>query len=295
MLKTTGRISLAKRKPEDLAALIIKKLEESGIELSARFSYSDEAKADVDFPRPKGKKVSKLLDALKSHDWYTQRPAISEIFELDWKSVDKNEIFVLGRNICQCAHGGERRAIAILDDLRAELAKLPADAAAHLLNGMLFEVYFNKTGEFRGHEIKGKHLDKLLKLQTVKKFTPSIAFIRKALQPYRSHLPFLPSPDPETVEVELTVKKSDPPLVKSLSLRGCELLSQSDEDDGFISDVWKLSFVKFTAARLKERLSTAWNIPPGQLTIKCNPKMDDGTEYRLPKGYSIAWPEEGIS
>jgi hypothetical protein len=66
VLKTTGRISLAKRTPEELASLIVKKLEGSGVELSAEFAYSEEAKADVDFPRPKGDKVSELLDALQS-------------------------------------------------------------------------------------------------------------------------------------------------------------------------------------------------------------------------------------
>ena len=43
VLKTTGRNSLAKRTPEELASLIVKKLEESGVELSARTTYSEEA------------------------------------------------------------------------------------------------------------------------------------------------------------------------------------------------------------------------------------------------------------
>jgi hypothetical protein len=46
--------------------------------------------------------------------------------------------------------------------------------------------------------------------------------------------------------------------------------------------------------RLKERLADAWSIPPGQLQITCDQKMDARTEFRLPKGGSIAWPEQGI-
>src|ERR1039458_2519914 len=161
VLKTTGRISLAKRTPEELASLIVKKLEESGVELSSQFSYAEEARADVDFPRPKGNKVSELLDALQSYTLPKQAPAVSAIFELDWKTVSKDQTFVLGRNIYQCACGSERRAIAVLDNLRAELAQLPTDAAAHLLDGMFYEVYFNKAGEFRGHKLKGRYLDRL--------------------------------------------------------------------------------------------------------------------------------------
>jgi len=294
VLKTTGRISLAKRTPEELASLIVKKLEESGVTLSARFAYSEEAKADVDFPRPKGNKVSKLLDALQTYHWPTQAPAVEAILELDWKSVTKDQIFVLGRNIYQCADGSERRSIAVLDNLRSELAQIPADAAAHLLNGMFFEAYFNKAGEFRGRKLKGRYLDRLLKLQTVKKFGSSIDFIRKALQPYKAFLPILPSSTPEIAEFVMIVKKSDPPLVRSLKLRGCELLTMSEEDEDFPSDVWKLSFVKFTIERLKRRLAEAWSIPPEQLKITCDQKLALGTEYRLPKGGSITWPEQGL-
>jgi hypothetical protein len=294
MLKTTGRISLAKRAPEELASLIVKKLEESGVKLSARFAYAEEAKADVDFPRPKGNKVSKLLDALQSRNWPTQAPAVDAVLELDWKSVTKDQIFVLGRNIYQCADGSERRSIAILDNLRGELAQLPAEAAGHLLNGMFFEVYFNKAGEFRGRKLKGRYLDRLLKLQTAKKFGPSIDFIRKALHPYKAFLPILPSTTPEIAEFVMTVKKSDPPLVRSLKLRNCELLTMTEEDEDFPSDVWKLSFVKFTIERLKRRLAEAWSIPPEQLKITCEQKLDLGTEYRLPKGGSITWPEQGL-
>lgn len=294
VLKTTGRITLAKRTPEELASLIVKKLEESGVELSARTTYAEEAKADVDFPRPKGSKMSKLLDALQSYTWPKQSPAVEAILELDWKTVTKDQIFVLGRNIYQCADGSERRAIAVLDNLRSELAQLPIDPGIHLLNGMFFEVYFNKAGEFRGRKLKGRYLERLLKLQTVKKFAPSIDFIRKALQPYKHHLPILPSVTPEIAEFVMTVRESDPPLVKSLKLRGYELLTKSDEEEDFSSDVWKLSFVKFTTERLKAKLAEAWSIPLEQLKITCDQKMGSGTEYRLPKGGSITWPEEGI-
>lgn len=108
--KTIGHITLVGRSPEDFAKLIVKKLESSGVQLSADFSYSDEAKADVDFPRPPGTKVSGILDNLKSHDWYTQSPAVDAVFKLDWQSLNKNQIFVLGRNLYQCACGTERKA-----------------------------------------------------------------------------------------------------------------------------------------------------------------------------------------
>ena len=53
---TTGYISLAKKTPEQVANLIVKKLTAAGVDLPKQFSYGDSAKADVDFPMPKGVK-----------------------------------------------------------------------------------------------------------------------------------------------------------------------------------------------------------------------------------------------
>jgi hypothetical protein len=289
--KTTGRISLTDRTPEELAELIVKKLKDSGVELSAQFAYSDEAKADVDFPTPKGSKVAKILNDLKSYNWHTQSPSIKAIFDLDWSKVSLDQIFVLGRNIYQCACGSEHTAQGVLNNLRKELAQIPLESAIHLLNGMFFEVYFNKAGEFRGSKLKGAYLGHLLELQTVKKFEPSIAFIRRALEPYKGSLPFLPSTAPEKVVFNLEVKKSDPPQVRTLTLDGRDLLIKGDEDEEVFDRAWKLSFVKFTVKRLTTRLAEAWNIPPGQMQVMCDQKLDPTAEYRLPKGFHIGWPE----
>ncbi len=294
--KTIGHISLSGKTPADLAALIVKKLQQSGVELSSHFVYSDEAKADVDFPRAPETVVGEILSALKSHNWFTQSPAIDAIFALNWKSLNKNQIFVLGRNIYQCACGSERKALAILSNLREVLAGIPEEAAAHLLNGMFFEVYFDKEGQFRGRNLKGECVDKLLKVQKVKKFEPSIMFIRRALQPYEARLPFLPSTTPEKVTFELTAKLSDPPEVKSFKFKGRELLTKVDDESDFhyaASKLWKLAHMKFTLDQLKEILAESWSIPPEQLEVSSSQKMDPDMQYRLPKACSLRWPERG--
>jgi TIR domain len=295
LLKTTGRISLTKRTPEELAQLIIKKLKSFGVQLAKQFAYSDEAKADVDFPLPKGDKIAELISALKSHNWYRQSPAVKSIMELDWSTLEPDQIFVLGRNIYQCACGEERSALDILNNLRRDLARLPPDAVAHLLNGMFFEAYFDKTGEFRSDNLKGRCLDKLLELQTVKKYSRSVSFIRSALQPYRAQLPFVPSTIPEMVTVEVNVRNSHPPMVKSLTLNGRDLLSKEGKGAARPSRLWKLSFGEFTIRELKVSLAEAWSIPLIQLEIKSNQNVDSKIEYRLPQGVSVRWPGPAIS
>jgi hypothetical protein len=103
-------------------------------------------------------------------------------------------------------------------------------------------------------------------------------------------LPFLPCTVPEKVVFNLEIKKSDPPQVRSLTLGERDLLIEGDEDEELFDRAWKLSFVKFTAERLKTRLA-AWSVPLGQMELKCDQKLDPSVEYRLPKGFHIGWPE----
>jgi hypothetical protein len=294
VLKTIGWMSLWDRTPEQVADLIIEKLRTFGVEPTARFSYADDAKADVDFPRPKGTRFTKIIDDMKSHNWPTQAPAVRSAFGLDFSTLDKNQIFVLGRNIYQCADGAEHTAEAVMISLRDELAKIPLDAALHLLNGMFFEAYFDHAGRFRGHKLKRRYLERLLELQKVKKFAPSIAFIRQELQLDKAQLPFLPSSQPEIVTFDLVVGKSNPLLVKSFRSRGHNLMVNVDDtDDEFLGQL-TIAPKKFTLEQLKGRLHEKWNIPLDQIQFSSANSLDHRAEYRLAEHHVITWPEEGF-
>lgn len=289
LLKTTGYISLKTKTPEQLAALIVQKLKKSGVVLAQQFSYSDNVKADVDFPLSKGQPVSEIIRALRSYTWGVQNPAVVRLLQQDWSKISADVAFVLGRNLYQCACGNERKAVAVLSDLRRELAALPEDRALDFLNGMFFEVYFNSAGEFRGHELKSRCLSKLLALQTVKKYAASIAFIRRALGPYRASVLFMPSTEPETVSVELSIRKSDPPNLRALKVYGRDLLT-TDSNEDLDPRLWRLSFQSFTVKELRQQLSDEWGVPIEQLQIKCVPTLEPKVKLRLPEGTSVLRP-----
>lgn len=290
LLKTTGYVSLKSKSPEQLALLIVQKLRKSGVRLSQQFAYSDKAKADIDFPLAKTGSVGKLLRALKSYTWGTQNPAVVELMGSDWSTLTPDEAFVLGRNLYQCACGNERRAVSILENLRRELAAQPDDRALDLLNGMFYEVYFNSAGEFRGRKLKARCLSGLLALQTVPRYAPSIAFIRRALEPYASSLIFLPNTTPERVMVELKVRRSDPPTVKSMHVGTKELLVKDAASDDLGIRLWRLSYQSFTVKELHQQLVEEWAVPEEQLEISCIPALDPKAKLRLPDGISIVSP-----
>lgn len=290
LLKTTGYVSLKKKSPEQLATLIVQKLKKSGVVLSEDFAYADSAKADIDFPLPKGRKISDIIRALKSHTWGTQHPAVIELLDLDWNKVKPDEAFVLGRNLYQTACGGERRAESAMKSLRREMASLPEDRALDLVNGMLFEVYFNSAGEFRGRKLKARHLGDILEVQKIKKYESSISFIRRSLEPYRSSLLFLPSTEPEVVQVDVQIRKTDPPTVRSIKVSDKNLLTTDPDADDLSAKLWKLSYQNFTLEVLRDQLAEEWGIPTGQLEITCSPSLEAKVKLRLPEGASISWP-----
>jgi hypothetical protein len=287
MLETTGYIDLNKKTPAQLSDLIVRKLIKVGVRFSGRHSYSEDVKADIDYPmRVKGE-IGQIIVNLKSYDWYTQNPAIKRLISLDWTKVGADDAFVLGRNLYQCACGGERRASAFVRDLRRELASLPVERAIDLLNGMFFEVYFNPEGEFRGPELKNQKLPELVKIQTVKKYSPSISFIRRALEPYKQEIPFLPNLKPQSVELKLSVKRSDPPTVQSLTANGRDLIST---DESPIGKLWRLSYKCFSPAELKRMLVEEWGIPEAQLILKLSKGVSMDSELQLADGTCIRWP-----
>src|SRR6185369_1770152 len=145
-------------------------------------------------------KICNIIKKLRSYDWYKQSPAIENIYELDWSAVNANQIFVLGRNIYQCACGKERSSLSIVKNLRREMAKFPLNVAEHMINGMFYEVYFNSEGIFRGKTLKSGCLPLLISIQTVEKFSRCIAFIRKAIHPYRDSLAIMPNKVVEIAE-----------------------------------------------------------------------------------------------
>ena len=287
VLKTTGYVDLSKLTPEDFADKIIDKLEKSDVLLVTKvhYSYSEAARVDVDFPIRNGDEVSEIIVALRSYNWYTQSPAIERIFKLDWRKRTPDEAFVLGRNIYQCADGGEHRAEAIMNDLRRELAKFSDDWAEHILNGMFYEAYFNHEGEFRGSKLKGKFLSHLFAMETVARFEKSITYIQYVLDPYRGSVGVLPNKTPEVLRVRVKIEEKDPPVLTSIQAQGKEQLVTIAEDEA--DPGWRFSYRGFTLVGFPEELRKFWNIPEGHLDVRYDRDLPDATMVHLPKGKTL--------
>ena len=90
---------------------------------------------------------NKIIEKLKSYNWYTQKPVIdlirNQLTELT--SLDEAQQVEIGRNILQTANGGESSANEFLLTFSKGDLKLPIQ----VIQGLLFECFLNDDLEFR--------------------------------------------------------------------------------------------------------------------------------------------------
>lgn len=109
----------------------------------------------------------RIISDLKSHNWYTQNPAIDYVISNGpdaLKNLNPAENRELGRNILQSAEGSSGSAIRFLEEIDANQDKWPLA----LTEGMLLECFINEKKELR---FKIKYLKLVIRL--IDKITPN--------------------------------------------------------------------------------------------------------------------------
>jgi len=100
----------------------------------------------------------KLIDAMKSHNWYVQNPAIDLVVSNgpdQAAELNEEQQINLGRNILQCAEGTEKSACKFLEELSKDGASWPFD----VVRGIALESFTNEDNQIR---FKDRHLGRVL-------------------------------------------------------------------------------------------------------------------------------------
>jgi hypothetical protein len=235
---------------------------------SVNLPYKEEHIADGLFVSS-GSEFDEMIVGMKSHDWYQQGPAFTKFRNMKIDSISNSELFLVGRNFLQMAIGGERGAERImnnkLDDI---LSNYFSEEENHLLNGILFELYFNSKGMFRETNFKDKFITEISYLQKNKKYKKSFDFITAQLRPFSDYIFYLPTSTPKTLPLEIHVeryvgeevdKRKTAWKILSIKNNNVELLhssylySQSSIKDFFLT---KLANV---LSAPKQQLRVTWN------------------------------------
>ena len=165
--------------------------------------YSPDVYADSNYIFNKGNYIGKLVIDLKSHDWHIQNPAISDINNIDWNNVSVNDLFVLGRNIYQAAEGGAFKAQQFIRDFMFYNYILK-EARIHILNGMAFEIYYDREGKLR-NKFKSNNYAEILSLLENEKLLDSRNFIANKLCEENNVVIYIPGSE-ERMEFHINLK-----------------------------------------------------------------------------------------
>ena len=241
--------------------------------------YSEAAIADKDYGPLRGR-IGEIIEGLKSSDWYRQNPAMAKITADHLGDGTKDECFVLGRNIYQAACGTAKSATAFVEDLRRSLGSLPGNVGFHLLNGMLFEIYFDSRG-LRRRKVKAEYLDEVFALEEDTAHADSFQFIQRRLQPYRDLLFYFPgSPGEVCLDVVIGRFNSKPAVTKICY--EAENVLYNAEGDGYFELDDEVSLEDDTVESFRTKLSHAMAVPSFRLKISYVGRSVSGERFKGP-------------
>ncbi len=156
-----------------------------------------------------GDEFSRLIMDLKSQNWDRQNPAIEKLSKISPASLDKNQLFILGRNLLQ-ASGAAYNAGNFMENLEQKITKYSMHGENHLLNGILFEIYYNSMGEFRQEKTKTHFFENIVKLRKDPRFKDSFDFINNLLRATDYPFIYIPETVDKIIDIEViaTTKKT---------------------------------------------------------------------------------------
>lgn len=239
------------------------------LSLGARIDeYADTSLRDKLFVIDDKKASHRVIQGLKSYDWYRQNPAIEDLTAAVAGRALSDSLFVVGRNIYQAACGGSRGAIAYLSNFMSRTAGLKPERRKALLDGMLFEVFFDPEARLRKDFKMGK-FQALFDLLQHADLKPSFDFIAECLLPDIARFYALPGKS-HAVVVDVVTKagaKSGNHVLTAVHCGGDDILWMDDPDYAPKPGETPMHR-KMNVAEFEEYLADEMVVPKVLLTIK---------------------------
>jgi len=248
--------------------------------------YSNHAISDTDYKAQSGRPVDEIISQLASCNWYKQNPAVTALNSIDWTKTEKDELFVLGRNLFQTACGESNTAVPYFSHMHDKLRALDDEVAFHVLNGILFEIYFDSQGRFRGKK-KTEKMDDVFSLEESPQFAKSFDFIRQMLMQYEKHLFYMPGSARDVlVDIINTEEADEKSTIQSISIEGQDVFYAADGET-LISNAEIPFHYSQTVAEFESGLASAMSTPTKRLKLTYTNTPSPGSSFVVPYDYRI--------
>jgi hypothetical protein len=248
--------------------------------------YGVTALREMLFTLNENKKSHQLIADLQAYDFNVQNAALRSFATEDFARVGGDSLFVVGRNIYQAACINAHAAKAFIRDFPQLAAKLPEEKWRALLDGMLFEVFFDSDGELRA-EFKARHIDDIFALQEYDHLKDSFAFIANCLRQYPGSFHVIPGTGQKLALNVVLAQQEDRQILKEIRLGGANILRVEDEDGEPIEMHEQKRRTK-DRATFEAELSGALGFPKRLLKISYVGVAGRPVELSVPYGWTIA-------
>ena len=237
------------------------------LSLGARIDeYSATALSDRLFVLDESKPSHRIIQGLKTHDWYRQNPALAKLTAELANKAGRNSLFVVGRNIYQAACGHSHAAIEFLNTFMSRTTGFPADRRKSLMDGILFEIFFDARAQLREQPKNGR-LDTVFELQQYPELSESFAFISECLLAHADRFHAIPGKDRAiTVDVVTKKKAGDKQVVKEVRFDGANIL-WIDEDSKISPFADSSGYRAMSIGDFEKRLSDEMVVAARLLTV----------------------------
>ncbi|SQA95078.1 caspase family protein [Capnocytophaga ochracea] len=233
--------------------------------------------------------ISKIIMNLREHNWYVQNPALDKFLKIPPKDVNKDDLFIIGRNILQSAEGNTINSIKFIENIDVNLQRyFTENNENHLLNGILFEMYFDSLGEFRKGKFKKYYLEIIFALRKKNMYSKSFEFIHKILQQYKEELFYIPNVGKEEnidINISAILKKDRVSSnveriyqeIQSIKILDKDIIDIIYDQGYIFGEKYKKDFELFLSNLIfapRELFNIISNIPLSLVTLKENENLD---------------------
>ena len=251
--------------------------------------YSDEAINDNLYVINTKTIIDSIIKDLKNYNWYVQNPAIAKVHLIDASKEDKNKLFLLGRNILQSACGSSASAIDFMEDLSNSISQFNFENKNHVLNGIIYETFFNSYGSYRQDKLKDCYIYKIYSLLENENYEQSSKFLSQILMPYKDLIFYIPSLHKNGISIDLQFsknKENNKLELKSMTYEGNEILIKKEEDAIWgISD--ELTYKNIEYQNIRKLISLELKVPENKLTLNSNMKIIPERVVNYPNNHRI--------
>jgi Caspase domain len=227
--------------------------------------YGRTALADSLFVLNNTQPDHQLIKALKSYTWPVQNPAVKAFGPNEANLFTRDALFVIGRNLYQAACGSSNEAAKYIADFMGRTQGLDEFKRKSLLDGMVFEIFFDSEGQRRVRP-KISQLNQVFKLQRYTELSSSFAFLAACLGPYAENYYSLPGSN-ASVSIDIVAEAfldENEYHLTAVQFESVNILQDTrtgDKEEGYVFER------RFDTEEFADFLSEQMVVPKDSLTI----------------------------